>query len=82
MTFDRSPRSEKILHLHLLVIGYVFIYSHLSWWFGSKPVDMTRHQLASAIALRILAVVSLLFLLSTIFEFLHRKYRLIRSRVK
>ena len=50
------------------MLTYVFAYSYLSWWFGSKPVDMTRHQLAGAVTLRILAVIALCHLLFTLFE--------------
>ncbi len=39
-----------------LFLFYILIYSHISWWLGSKENDMARHQLNSALGIRILLV--------------------------
>lgn len=66
--FSSNPLSIMLKKIYLIMLTYVFAYSYLSWWFGSKPVDMTRHQLAGAVTLRILAVIALCHLLFTLFE--------------
>lgn len=64
MSFSKTQQSRFYAQLFWIIISFVLMYSHLSWWFGSKPVDMTRHQLAGAISLRILAIISLLYILT------------------
>lgn len=68
LTFRISKLSKDLSNVFLVLLMYVFAYSLISWWFGSKPVDMTRHQLGSALTLRIIAVVALVYLLNLLIE--------------
>ena len=43
----------KIISLFVI---YILSYSYVSWWLGSKENDMTRHQLNSAIGIRVLII--------------------------
>lgn len=65
---SQTPLSASLRKMYLVMLTYVFAYSYLSWWFGSKPVDMTRHQLAGAITIRILAIIAFGHLLFVLYE--------------
>lgn len=80
MIFSKNQKSEFLIKIYFITIGFVLVYSHLSWWFGSKPVDMTRHQLAGAISLRILAVISILFIISTTLDFVASKIQKVKGK--
>jgi hypothetical protein len=54
---DKEIEKLKITSLFLI---YIIIYSYVSWWLGSKENDMSRHQLNSAIGIRILLVFTFL----------------------
>ena len=41
----------------IICIFYIFIWSYLNWWFGSKPSDMNRHNLLAGVMIRILVIV-------------------------
>jgi hypothetical protein len=56
----------KIRNSLLLVTSYIFAFSYFSWWFGSKPDDVTRHLLAGALALRVMFVIVIINLLRLI----------------
>jgi hypothetical protein len=66
--FSKSQLSGALSGSYLILLGFVISYSLISWWFGSKPADMTRHQLAGALTLRVLAFISLVYILSMLFQ--------------
>lgn len=68
----RNSKNVEILDFYLLTLTYLITYSYFSWWFGSKPDDVTRHLLAAAIGIRILFVVSLVRYLEIIFNRLRK----------
>ena len=43
---------------NLIIISFVLIliWSYLNWWFGSKPVDMARHNLSAAVMLKVISI--------------------------
>jgi hypothetical protein len=58
--------NRSVFYLIILTLFYVFLWSYFNWWFGSKPVDMTRHNLAAAIMLRLLAIFSIFYAIDLI----------------
>ena len=54
-------KSESVFYLILISLFYVFLWSYFNWWFGSKPVDMNRHNLAAAVMFRLLAIFSIFY---------------------
>jgi hypothetical protein len=40
----------------IICIFYIFVWSYLNWWFGSKPSDMNRHNLLAGVMIRILVI--------------------------
>jgi hypothetical protein len=53
--------NRSVFYLIILSLFYIFLWSYFNWWFGSKPVDMTRHNLAAAIMFRLLAIFSIFY---------------------
>ena len=49
----------KEFNLIILTILLTLIWSYLNWWFGSKPVDMARHNISAAIMFKIVALFAL-----------------------
>jgi hypothetical protein len=43
---------------NLIVISFILIliWSYFNWWFGSKPVDMARHNLSAAVMLKVIPI--------------------------
>lgn len=54
-------KKRSIFYLVILSLLYIFLWSYFNWWFGSKPIDMPRHNLAGAIMFRILAIFSIFY---------------------
>lgn len=54
---------SKVITLFLF---YILIYSYISWWLGSKENDMARHQLNSALGIRILSIYLIFLIIDTI----------------
>ena len=67
-------KSKSVFYLVVLSLFYVFLWSYFNWWFGSKPVDMTRHNLAAAVMFRLLAIFSIFY---TIDLFIRQKTRIL-----
>lgn len=57
-----NNEESDILKIISLFLIYIFVYSYISWWLGSKENDMSRHQLNSAIGIRMLLVFTFLSL--------------------
>jgi hypothetical protein len=74
---DFNDKEFDILKIASLFLIYIFVYSYLSWWLGSKENDMSRHQLNSAIGIRILLVFTFLSFVDKIWDKLI-KYRNIK----
>jgi len=51
-----NQENIDILKIISLFLIYILSYSYVSWWLGSKENDMTRHQLNSAIGIRVLII--------------------------
>ena len=51
-----KTKSNSFFYSVVLTLLFVLVWSYLNWWFGSKPVDMPRHNLAAAIMFRLLAI--------------------------
>jgi hypothetical protein len=51
-----NQENIDILKIISLFLSYILSYSYVSWWLGSKENDMTRHQLNSAIGIRVLII--------------------------
>lgn len=49
----------KEFNLIILTILLTLVWSYLNWWFGSKPVDMARHNISAAIMFKIVALFAL-----------------------
>ena len=64
--FDKSKSLVDELYVIYIILAYMFTYSYISWWLGSKENDMSRHQLNSAIALRVVTVYIVVLLLDDI----------------
>jgi uncharacterized membrane protein len=64
--FDKRKSILDELYVIYIVLAYMFTYSYISWWLGSKENDMSRHQLNSAIALRVVMVYIVVLLLDDI----------------
>lgn len=64
----KNSNNAQILNFYLITLTYFITYSYFSWWFGSKPDDVTRHLLAAAVGIRILFVISLVRYLEIIFN--------------
>ena len=64
--FDKSKSLVDELYVIYIILAYMFTYSYISWWLGSKENDMSRHQLNSAIALRVVMVYIVVLLLDDI----------------
>jgi hypothetical protein len=43
---------------NLIIVSFILIlmWSYLNWWFGSKPVDMARHNLSAAVMLKVISI--------------------------
>ena len=43
---------------NLIIVSFILIliWSYLNWWFGSKPVDMARHNLSAAVMLKVISL--------------------------
>jgi hypothetical protein len=61
-----NNKNKSFFYLIVLTLFYVFLWSYFNWWFGSKPVDMTRHNLAAAIMFRLLAIFSIFYAIDLI----------------
>ncbi len=48
---------KLITNFATICIFYIFVWSYLNWWFGSKPSDMNRHNLLAGVMIRILMIV-------------------------
>jgi hypothetical protein len=58
--------SRYLLQNAIVLLLFVsFFNSFLSWWFGSTPSDVGRHQFPFSVSLRIIAILSLLLLMET-----------------
>jgi hypothetical protein len=58
--------SRYLLQNAIVLLLFVsFFNSFLSWWFGSTPSDVGRHQFPFSVSLRIIAALSLLLLMET-----------------
>jgi hypothetical protein len=59
---------------NLIIVSFILIliWSYLNWWFGSKPVDMARHNLSAAVMLKVIS----LFAVSIAFDKFLGKRRL------
>ena len=61
---DKSRINDiKLLQILLLLS---FFLGYFAWWFGSTPPDLGRHQFPFAVSLRIISLISLLFILDKI----------------
>jgi hypothetical protein len=67
--FSKGRPASALISCYTLLMSFVLSYSLISWWFGSKPVDMTRHQLGGALTLRILAIVSVVYIVGAVMQF-------------
>ena len=47
---------SKEFNLIIVSFGLILIWSYLNWWFGSKPVDMARHNLSAAVMLKVISL--------------------------
>ena len=63
---------SKEFNLIIVSFGLILIWSYLNWWFGSKPVDMARHNLSAAVMLKVIS----LFAVSIAFDKFLGKRRL------
>ena len=61
--FEISKTLIDKFYIVYIILAYMFTYSYISWWLGSKENDMSRHQLNSAIALRVVMVYIVVLLL-------------------
>ena len=62
----KKNSSRYLLQNAILLLLFVsFFNSFLSWWFGSMPSDVGRHQFPFSVSLRIIAILSLLLLIET-----------------
>ena len=52
--------------LLIAFVSFIFMSSFPNWWFGSKPGDMARHNLESAIMWRVTGLLAALFLLTEV----------------
>jgi hypothetical protein len=59
-------KNKSVFYFIVLSLFYIFLWSYFNWWFGSKPVDMTRHNLAAAIMIRLLAIFSTFYVIDLI----------------
>jgi hypothetical protein len=64
--FASSKTLIDKLYIIYIIMAYLFTYSYISWWLGSKENDMNRHQLNSAIALRVVVVYIVVLLLDDV----------------
>ena len=55
LVFTKLNHTKEISIIFISVILTIF-WSYLNWWFGSKPVDMARHNLSAAILFKIIAL--------------------------
>jgi hypothetical protein len=69
--FAKSSAQFKLQSALLFLISITFFNSYLSWWFGSTPSDMGRHQFPFSVSLRIIALLSALL----IFQNLINKFK-------
>ena len=63
---------SKEFNLIIVTFILILIWSYLNWWFGSKPVDMARHNLSAAVMLKVIS----LFAVSIAFDKFLGKRRL------
>ena len=47
---------SKEFNLIIASFILILIWSYLNWWFGSKPVDMARHNLSAAVMLKVISI--------------------------
>lgn len=59
--------SHETIFTHLS-ISFAIIWSYLSWWFGSTPNDLPRHQFPVSVIIHILAVLNLCFLIDNLLK--------------
>jgi len=61
--------------LLMAFVTFIFLSSFPNWWFGSKPGDMARHNLESAIMWRVIGLLAALFLLTELRSRLAKKFK-------
>jgi len=61
--------------LLIALVTFIFLSSFPNWWFGSKPGDMARHNLESAIMWRVAGLLAGLFLLTELWSRLSKKFK-------
>jgi hypothetical protein len=49
----------KEYNLFIFIIFIAIIWSYLNWWFGSKPIDMARHNLSAAVIFKLIPLISI-----------------------
>jgi hypothetical protein len=59
-------KNKSFFYFIVLTLFYIFLWSYFNWWFGSKPVDMARHNLAAAIMFRLLAIFSIFYIIDLV----------------
>lgn len=51
-----------------IVLFFALLLSYLSWWFGSTPKELPRHQFPISVILYILGIINFIFILDSIFK--------------
>jgi hypothetical protein len=70
--FNRNKSNSWLL---IGFVTFIFLSSFPNWWFGSKPGDMARHNLESAIMWRVTGLLAALFLLAELRSMLTKKFK-------
>jgi hypothetical protein len=70
--FNRNKSNSWLL---IAFVTFIFLSSFPNWWFGSKPGDMARHNLESAIMWRVTGLLAALFLLAELRSMLTKKFK-------
>lgn len=71
--FVKSSSEFKLQSALFFLIFITFFNSYLSWWFGSTPSDMGRHQFPFSVSLRIIALLSTLLILQNLINKFYAK---------
>jgi hypothetical protein len=70
---NSKQKMNDLQKINLVFLGLGFVAGYLSWWFGSTPSDIDRHQFSFSVTIRIVFILSVLYLSHLLLEKLKNK---------
>lgn len=75
--FNKAQKKENFIFLKYIniILSFSLLLSYISWWFGSTPKELPRHQFPISAILYLLGILNLIYILNFIFKKITLKHK-------